>query len=194
VLTSAYAGLRFGELAALRAERLDLLRRTIRVEETLNEVRGRIVVGPAKTKASRRLVSLPAFLAGELEDHLAAFPPSAGLVFTSDEGDPLRRNNFRRRAWPSAVRRSVGEPCRFHDLRHSHAALLIAGGVHPKVLQDRLGHASIRTTLDTYGHLFEGLDAAAAEALDTAWRGALAASLRPEGGLAVFPMAAEGSD
>ena len=58
-----------------------------------------------------------------------------------------------------------------HDLRHTHAALLIAQGEHPKVIQERLGHASIRTTLDTYGHLFSGLDEAAAERLDATWLG-----------------------
>lgn len=55
---------------------------------------------------------------------------------------------------------------RFHDLRHSQAAMLIAQGEHPKVIQNRLGHSSIKTTLDTYGHLFDGLDEAAAERLD----------------------------
>jgi integrase len=60
----------------------------------------------------------------------------------------------------------VGTPCRFHDLRHTAAALLIREKVHPKVIHQRLGHASIRTTLDVYGHVFEGLDEAAAEALD----------------------------
>jgi integrase len=64
----------------------------------------------------------------------------------------------------------VSEPCTFHDLRHTHAALLIAQGEHPKVIQVRLGHASIKTTLDTYGHLFEGLDEAAADRLDANWR------------------------
>jgi integrase len=83
-------------------------------------------------------------------------------------GGPLRRTLFRRRTWLPAVSDSVGEPCRFHDLRHTHAALLIAEDVHPKVLQERLGHASIKTTLDVYGHLFEGLDEAAADALDEA--------------------------
>ena len=60
----------------------------------------------------------------------------------------------------------MGEPCRFHDLRHSHAAMLIASDQHPKVIQARLGHASITTTLDTYGHLHRGLDQATADALD----------------------------
>jgi integrase len=72
----------------------------------------------------------------------------------------------------------VGAPCRFHDLRHSHAALLIADGSHPKVIQARLGHSSIRTTLDTYGHLFEGLDEAAADRLDASYQEALADSPR----------------
>jgi integrase len=54
----------------------------------------------------------------------------------------------------------------FHDLRHSHVALLIAAGEHPKVIQERLGHSSIHITLDRYGHLFEGLDEGAADALD----------------------------
>ena len=64
---------------------------------------------------------------------------------------------------------SVGPTLRFHDLRHSHAAMLIAQGEHPKVIQNRLGHSSIKVTLDTYGHLFEGLDEAAAERLNDAF-------------------------
>ena len=81
----------------------------------------------------------------------------------------MRRTNFRRRTWLPAVRASIGEPLRFHDLRHTHAAMLIAQGEHPKVIQLRLGHSSIQVTLDTYGHLFEGLDEAAAERLDAAY-------------------------
>jgi integrase len=73
-----------------------------------------------------------------------------------------------RSSW--SVRASVGDGCTFHVLRHTHAALLIAQGEHPKVIQERLGHASIKTTLDTYGHLFDGLDEAAAERLDASWR------------------------
>lgn len=185
VLAAAYTGLRFGELAALRPNRMDLLRRTLRVEESLNEVRGRLLFGQPKTKASRRSVSLPVFLVDVLAEHLAAHPPEGGLVFTSPEGAPLRRNAFRRRVWRRAVSESVGEPCRFHDLRHSHAAMLIAEGVHPKVLQERLGHASIRTTLDTYGHLFEGLDEAAAERLDATFRLSAAGPPRDTGGTIV---------
>jgi integrase len=169
VLTAAYTGCRFGELAALRVKRIDFLRRQVRIEETLNEVRGQIVTGPPKTRKARRAVSIPSFLADVLSAHVAG-KPADGYVFSAPEGGPLRRNGFRRRFWQPAVRASVGEPLRFHDLRHSHAALLIAEGVHPKAMADRLGHSSIRTTLDVYGHLLEGLDGAAADALDVMFR------------------------
>lgn len=166
VLTAGYSGLRFGELAALHRRLLDLDAGTLTVTESLTEVQGRIVTGPPKTAASRRVIALPAFLTRVLEQHLRTYPSESGRVFTGPLGAPLRRSNFRRRVWLPAVRNSVGEPLRFHDLRHFHASLLIAEGVHPKVIQHRLGHTSITVTLDVYGHLFEGIDQAAAETLD----------------------------
>ncbi len=167
VLTAAYAGCRFGELAGLKTHRLDLLRRSLTVAEALSEVRGQVRLAPPKTAAARRQLALPKFLTEELNHHLATWPPSAeGFVFTAPQSGPLLRRNFRRRTWLPAVRASVREPLRFHDLRHTHAAMLIAQGEHPKVIQNRLGHSSIKVTLDTYGHLFEGLDEAAAERLD----------------------------
>lgn len=204
VLVAAYGGLRFGELAALRVSRVDPLRKTVRVEETLNEVRGHIVIGPPKTRAARRTVTLPTFVAHALAEHLNAFPPGdGGLVFTSPEGMPLRRNAFRPRVWVPATRAAglphsfargqadgfctcgLAEdsptherPLRTHDLRHTHVALLIGQGAHVKVIAQRLGHTSVRTVLDVYGHLFEGLDEAAADALDVAYRDAPAETNR----------------
>ncbi|MFQ5968490.1 MAG: tyrosine-type recombinase/integrase [Acidimicrobiia bacterium] len=151
VLAGAYTGLRPGELAALRVDRLDLLRSQLRVEE------------PLKTPAARRTVHFPSFLTEELAIHLAAYPSQNGQVFTAPEGGRLLLNQFRRRIWYPAVRESVGEPMRPHDLRHTHVALLIAAGEDPYVISKRLGHASIRTTYDVYGHLFQGRDKAAAE-------------------------------
>jgi integrase len=118
---------------------------------------------------------VPASIVDELATHVAAFVAGAGrtpdaLIFTGDRGAPLRPKNFRRRAWPKAVKASVGLPCHPHDLRHSHASILIKLGVHPKTIQVRLGHASIRTTMDLYGHLYEGVDEAAAQALDALHR------------------------
>ncbi|MGH8945270.1 MAG: tyrosine-type recombinase/integrase [Acidimicrobiia bacterium] len=137
------------------------------MQETVSEVRGRICSRPLpKSRASHRTISLDAHLAEDLAMHLTMYPPGPdGLVFTAPEGGPLHRTNFRRRIWQPAVRRSVGEPCRFRDLRHTHVALLIEAGEDPKVIQERLGHASIRVTCDTYGHLFPGRDERAAERL-----------------------------
>ena len=170
VLTAAFTGLRFGELAALHVDRFDALRKSLRVEQSLAEVRGEFVFKGPKTDAARRTVSLPSFLVEELAQHLAAYRDDSGLIFTAPEGGPMRHINLRHRTWLPAVRESVGEPCNFHSLRHTHAALLIAQGEHPKVIQERLGHASIKTTLDTYGHLFDGMDEAAAERLNDVWR------------------------
>lgn len=170
VLTAAFTGLRFGELTALRIDRFDALRRTLRVEESLAQVRGEFIFKEPKSDAGRRTVSLPSFIVEELAQHLATYADGSGLIFTAPDGGPLRRMNFWHRTWLPAVRASVGQPCTFHSLRHSHAALLIAQNEHPKVIQERLGHASIKTTLDTYGHLFDGMDEAAADRLDETWR------------------------
>lgn len=167
VLTGAYTGLRPGELFGLKIHRLDMLRRQLQVVEALTEVKGELRLGTPKTRAARRALTMSSFLVDELAEHLSRYGDPAGWVFPSPEGGPVRRTNFRRRFWLPAVAASVGEPFRMHDMRHSHAAMLIAEGVHAKVLQSRLGHASITTTLDVYGHLMEGLDEAAAEMLDT---------------------------
>ncbi len=166
VLTAAYTGARFGELAALQVGRdgLDLLRRRMTIRATLTEVNGHIHVGAPKTQAANRAISLPAFLVDELARHLENH--DVEYVFTSPDGGPLRRRNFRRRVWLPALEAAGLEGVRFHDLRHSHVALLIASGEHPKVIASRLGHATIKTTLDTYGHLLPGTDEAAADRLD----------------------------
>jgi integrase len=188
VLTVAYSGLRWGEAAALRPEDLNLLARTLTVTHTLSEVRGHLQVTEPKTPAARRTLALPASIAEMIGHHLAAGLAECGFVFTSTDGQPLRRTNFRRRIWLPAVTASVGEPCRFHDLRHSHVAMLIAHGEHPKTIAARLGHASVRTVLDVYGHLYQGLDQAAADRLDSIVSQQLAASPRPERIAAVRPI------
>ena len=169
VQTAAYTGLRFSELRALRVDRLDLDKRTLRVTHSLVESGDSFTFSEPKSEASRRTVRVPRFLSVTLARHLAVHRDDSGLVFSAPEGGPIRRSNFRHRVWLPAADASVGPPCRFHDLRHSHAALLIAQGEHPKVIQERLGHASIKTTLDTYGHLFDGLDEAAVDRLDAAY-------------------------
>jgi integrase len=169
VLTGAYTGARFGELAALRADDFNTEDHHIQIVRSLSEVNGHLHFGEPKTRAARRRVTLPAWLTRSVEQHLEEWPsPDEGLVFTAPGGGALRRS-FRRRYWKPAVRDSVGEPMRFHDLRHSHVALLIEQGTHPAVIAARLGHTSVKTVLDVYGHLYDGLDRQAAEALEAPW-------------------------
>ena len=179
VLTAAYTGCRFGELAGLRTHRLDLAGRSLTVADSLSDINGHLGLTQPKTAAARRQIALPKLLTDELARHMTQYPPGPeGFVFSAPEGGPLRRRNFRRRVWLPAVEASVGQPLRFHDLRHTHAAILISQGEHPKVIQLRLGHSSIQVTLDTCGHLFEGLDEAAAERLDAIFLRTLADSSR----------------
>ena len=95
-------------------------------------------------------------------------------VFTPPDGGQLRHGNFYNRTFQPTVQKTLpGElqRARFHDLRHTHAALLIAQGAHPKAIQYRLGHSSITVTLDRYGHLFPALDDALTDALDATYAG-----------------------
>ena len=186
-----YGGLRWGEAAALRRGRCQLLRGRLEVNESLAEVGGHLHFGPTKTHSNRE-VALPPFLVESLAHHLATGVDhdGAALVFTSPDGGPLRHGNFTRRFWRPAVDRApVPEGLRIHDLRHTAASLLIATGAHVKAVQSQLGHKSATTTLDRYGHLFpDDLDRLA-EALGRARSEAAAASTRPRQGTgAVMPI------
>jgi integrase len=172
---AAYTGLRAGEIAALRVGRLDLLRRRVEVAESLAEVGGRgLVFGPTKNY-QRRAVPLPASIASELAEHLAGRgrPARDELVFTAPQGGALRHHHFYERHFKPAVA-AAGLPSgtRFHDLRHSCAALLIAQGAHQLTIMRRLGHSSITVTLDTYGHLFPELEEDLTDRLDAVARAA----------------------
>ncbi len=111
-------------------------------------------------------VALPVFVFDTLARHCDDHPPAGDMVWTTQRGDLLQRGSFGR-IWRRAVAESVGPPCRVHDLRHTHAAWLIADGEHPKAIQARLGHSSITVTMDRYGHLMDGLDDEIAAHLDT---------------------------
>ncbi len=146
VLTGAYTGLRFGELAALRIDDFDPLRRTLRVDEQLSrQGTGRMVSSPLKTRKARRTIGIPQFVVDKLVTQLSTYPSSSDLIFSMPRGGPLDYNRFRSRYWNPAVDASVSSPCTPHDLRHTHVALLIAQGESPKYVADRLGHESTRT-------------------------------------------------
>jgi integrase len=175
VLTAAYTGMRWGELAGLTLSNVNFLKRTIVVTNALKEVNGTLWLESPKSHASRRTISVPASIVDAIADSAAQRTLGRDdLIFASPTGAYLRRSNFRRRIWMPAVESTVGLPCTFHDLRHSHTALLIDQGEHPKLIQARFGHESIRITMDTYGHLFDGMDRAAADLLDETLTGAAA--------------------
>lgn len=176
VTFAAYTGLRAGEIGALRVGRLDLLRGTAEVRESLADVNGKLIFGPTKTYA-HRTARLPRFLCDELGAHLSRRPHRPeDLVFPGPRGGPLRHNTFYTRHFkPGVARAGLPSGLRFHDLRHTCAALLIAQGGHPKAIMERLGHSSIQVTLDRYGHLFPGLDEALTDGLEATYRASIAA-------------------
>lgn len=168
---AAYTGLRAGEIGALRVGRLDLMRGRVEVAEPLADVRGTLHFGAPKTY-QRRTVPIPRVLASELAPQVAD-KRRQDLVFAGPDGGPIRHGNFYRRHFKPAVRRSgLPKDLRFHDLRHTYAALLIAEGAHPRAMMERLGHSSVTVTLNTYGHLMPGLEERLTEALDHTYRAA----------------------
>jgi integrase len=174
VRLAAYTGLRAGEICALRVGRVDLESGRITVAQSVTEVPGHGLYFSEPKTYERRSVTLPAFLVDELAKHLVTRPDDpAALVFTSPEGSTLNHKNFYRRHFKPALN-AAGLPAitRFHDLRHTCAALCIALGAHPKAIQERLGHSSITVTLDRYGHLFPELDESLTTRLDALYRAA----------------------
>lgn len=160
VYVAGVVGLRWSEVAGLRVGRLDFLRRTLTVAETVAEVEGKIMFAPPKTLASCRTVGVPAPVMDMLAEHLArrGRPGPDELVFVAERGGPLRAPHFRRRVWAPAVKAAKLEGLTFHGLRHSAAGLMIELGAHPRVIQQRLGHSSIRTTMDVYGSVLPTVD------------------------------------
>jgi integrase len=163
---AAYTGMRWGELAGLQTQNIDRPRERLNVRTSLIEASGQPpFLGSPKTDASERTITLPKIVIDFLDRHLDTYPPPDSTVWTTEAGGFLRRGTFGR-IWRTAVGESVGTPCRIHDLRHTHAAWLIAEGEHPKTIQTRLGHSSIQVTMDRYGHLMDGLDEQTAIRLD----------------------------
>jgi integrase len=163
VRIACLTGLRQGELFALRDRAVNFGRRTIVVEAGARE--GQIV--PTKTSAGRRQVRLSGEALRILREQLLArVPNELGLVFPTPGRAVWRKDNFMARVFRPAVRRAELAPLRFHDLRHTYAALMVAAGAHPKLLQAQLGHTSINVTLNTYGHLFPDAFAEVGSALD----------------------------
>ncbi len=155
VFTAAWAGLRWGELAGLRREHLDLERAQLRVRTVLTRFE---LKDCPKSDSGRRTIGLPGSVVALLKSHLHDAPASEH-VFTSRSGALLRESNFRRRHWNPAVAAVGLEPLTFHDLRHTHVALLIRYGWQEYSIVRRLGWKDGTMLYRCYGHLFPSHDA-----------------------------------
>jgi len=168
IIAGAGLGLRPAELFGLAADRVDFLRRTVRVDQQLVRKTGGVELGPLKTPASYRTVPLPAVVGDALARHMAMYPPhpESGLIFTSGTGGPVWHRSFAD-VWSNA-RQRAGVPgwATPHDWRHWYASALIQSGASVKTVQARLGHSSAVTTLNVYGHLWPDSDDATRAAID----------------------------
>ncbi len=190
VLTATFTGLRLGELRALKRCRLDLLHATVHVVEQLQELSdGTLVIGPPKSDAGHRLVSIPPALMPELEAHLEAWclPGAEDLVFPGTQGQPFRRASLYT-AWRRATRLTGLEQLRFHDLRHTGNTLAAATGASTKELMSRMGHASPRAAL-IYQHASRERDEVIAAALSD-----VISRTKPARAAAVLPIQRHGGD
>lgn len=172
------AGLRAGELLGLRWEDLDLSAGKLAVRRSLDYGGKEPAFNPPKNgkgravKLTRRAVE--AFKRHRVTQNeerlrLGALWGDHGLIFTGHAGGPMRASTLSNGPHLRLLKRAgLPERTRFHDLRHTCATLLLKKGVHPKLVQELLGHATISITLDTYSHVLPGMGDQAADAMDDA--------------------------
>ena len=176
ILMAAFCSLRWGELAALRRNDLDLNARTVRIARSLTELSGGgRSFGPPKSEAGRRTVIIPEIMITDIARHLDQFTTPGGddLVFTAPAGGPLHHGNFRRRVWLPATKAAGLSGIHLHDLRHAGNKLSSDAGANLRELMERMGHSSTRAAL-IYLHGGDERQRAIAETVSDMARSALA--------------------
>jgi integrase len=182
VLLALATGMRRGEILALRWNNVDFENKTVRVVESLEQTKQGVRFKAPKTERTRAVL-LPGCIVEELQrlkeeqgrelQELGIEQTAVTVVCSGCDG---------KEQWPTTITHQFGKAVRklpslpkvrFHDLRHSHATQLLMAGVHPKIAQERLGHASITTTLDLYSHVTDTMQNDAVEKLDFAFRSAI---------------------
>ena len=168
-------GMRRGEILGLRWSDLDQDLSIAHVRRSIQPTKAGLVYEDPKTRRSRRAVVLPEFLRPYLsrqKKDQARRRSEAGAAWREDnllidrgDGSPLNPDTLSS-GWAGFLRRAGLPHVRFHDLRHAHATLMLQQGVHPKIVSERLGHASIGITLDTYSHVLPAMQQEAAAAFD----------------------------
>jgi integrase len=175
---AVHTGMRQGELLALKWSDVDLENATISIRRTITKSGTHLLLGEPKTKKSRRTIHLTEVATEALRDHLQRqmeemerlgdLYEDHGLVFTTEVGSLINPTNLRKRSFAALLKRAKLPPMRFHDLRHTCATLLFSRGVHPKYVQELLGHANISITLDRYSHVIPGMGDHTARAMEDA--------------------------
>jgi integrase len=179
---AVYTGMRQGELLALKWPDVDLRGGRVSIRRTITKIGGRPLLGEPKTAKSHRTITpttgslnaLRAHRKRQLEEMMqrTGLWQDHGLVFASEAGTLISPTNLRKRHFASLLKRAgLLADTRFHDLRHTCATLLLSRNVHPKYVQERLGHANIAITLDTYSPVIPGMGDATARAMQDALEG-----------------------
>lgn len=154
-MAAVTTGMREGELLALRWQDVDLEQCVISVTGTLDRSGNR---DTTKTDAGFRRIAIPRALAQALDN----LPRKGEYVWCTDEGKPLAHRNLHRQ-FKNLLKKAGLPDIRFHDLRHTHATLLLSRSTHPKVVQERLGHSTINVTMDVYSHVMPDIQREAAD-------------------------------
>ncbi|NMA62252.1 MAG: site-specific integrase, partial [Firmicutes bacterium] len=170
-------GMRKGEICGLKWEDVDLVARRLAVKRTLLRASPEPILGPPKNGRSRAIAISPQTASllkkhktkqNELKLSVGEAYADKGFVFAKENGDPIQINNFGQRSYTDLIELAGVKNIRFHDLRHTCATLLLAKGVNPKIVQERLGHTDISMTLNRYSHVTPTMQDSAARLLGDA--------------------------
>ena len=167
-MTLYWTGMRMGELLALNPKDVDLEKRTISITKSYQRLGKKDVITPPKTPKSKRVITIPEFLAADIKDYMDS-------LYDLQEDDRLFpiTKYYLEHEMQRGIKESGVKRIRVHDLRHSHASMLIELGFSPLEIANRLGHEKVETTLNTYSHLYPNKQTKLAERLDREYKGDL---------------------
>ncbi|MCI6431031.1 MAG: site-specific integrase [Lachnospiraceae bacterium] len=167
-MTLYWTGMRLGELLALNPKDVDLEKRTISITKSYQRLGKKDVITPPKTPKSKRVITVPEFLAADIKDYMDS-------LYDLQENDRLFpiTKYYLEHEMQRGIKESGVKRIRVHDLRHSHASMLIELGFSPLEIANRLGHEKVETTLNTYAHLYPNKQTKLAERLDSEYKGDL---------------------
>lgn len=167
-MTLYWTGMRLGELLALNPKDVDLEKRTISITKSYQRLGKKDVVTPPKTSKSKRVITIPEFLAADIKDYMDS-------LYDLQEDDRLFpiTKYYLEHEMQRGIKESGVKRIRVHDLRHSHASMLIELGFSTLEIANRLGHEKVETTLNTYSHLYPNKQTKLAERLDREYKGDL---------------------